>query len=168
MSCILKQSHRGNRRSQRRPSCVFILRRYRCSFPYSSVNGLPSTRYTSCTAEILFDSEIRRLSFKLVRNPISNIPPWEAEILMSRNQPLRARKFEDYRHHTICEWLLPAHRVFGDIGRDVSGENCQAWIRRRLSGITNPSKNTETGFSSFLIPPQSARRCADDTSLCHS
>lgn len=48
---------------------------------------------------------------------------------MSRNQPPRARKFEDYRHHTICEWLLPAHRVFGDIGRDVtfrtSGHSCE-------------------------------------------
>lgn len=49
-----------------------------------------------------------------------NIPPYEAEILMSRNQPLEARETEDYRHHTICEWLIAAHRAFEDIGRDVT------------------------------------------------
>lgn len=49
-----------------------------------------------------------------------NIPPCEAKILMSRNPPLGAREIQDYRHNSICEWLIPAHWVFGDVGRDAT------------------------------------------------
>jgi hypothetical protein len=49
----------------------------------------------------------------------SNIPPWEGEIFPSRNEPLGARNFQDRRRDSICEWPIPAHRVFGNVGSDV-------------------------------------------------
>lgn len=81
-------------------------------------------------------------TFLLVAEQLNNsihIPPWEAENPMSRNQPLGAREIQDYRHHTICEWLLPAHRAFGDIGRDVGNfRDCLCYQSHTQSTLAHP------------------------------
>jgi hypothetical protein len=49
-----------------------------------------------------------------------NVPPYVVEILMGRNEPMEAQGQQMFRRDAVFDWMVPAHRVFRNIGRDVS------------------------------------------------
>jgi hypothetical protein len=48
-----------------------------------------------------------------------NVPPYVVEILVDRNEPMKAQGQQMFRCDAVFDWLVPAHRVFRHIGRDV-------------------------------------------------